>query len=153
MANIEADKRVSNDIRQHGLHVIHVLADEIGPRFSYSIGLFESYKHPEIIIVGLKQELSHTLINSIAENIKNGISYLPFNYYPDILNDFECYFTDVSLENYDSYVGQAQRYYNSDDFPLLQCIYPTVKGFFPWDADWPEGIKDLQPILGEIING
>ncbi len=143
-------KKLVDNIENFGLQVMHVLADESEPRFSYSIGLFQSYKHPEIIIIGLKQELSHILINNMAEEIKNGQIYLPLNYYPDILDDFECYFVRVNTSNYDEYVGQAQQYYRGDDFPLIQCIYPTIKGIFPWEEDWPQNIKDLQPILGEI---
>ena len=139
------------NVKKYGLQVTHVLGDETGPAFSYSVGLFKSYRHPEVIIVGLKQELSHILINNIAENIKNGKVYSPLKYYPDILDDFECYFINVDLLNYDSYVGQAQKFYKGDDFSLLQCIYPTVKGIYPWQKEWPENIKDLQPILGELI--
>jgi hypothetical protein len=145
------DEKLLADIEKYGLQVMRVLADEAGPGFSYSIGLFESYKHPEIIIVGLKQELSHILINNMAEEIKNGKRYAPLNFYPDILDDFQCYFITVNCSNYDEYVGQAQRYYKGDDFPLLQCIYPTIKGIYPWQNDWPENIKGLQPILGELI--
>jgi len=148
----EGNSLIKN-IEKYGLEVTHVLADETGPRFSYSIGLFESYNHPEIIIIGLKQELSHILINDMAQEIKNGKVYAPLNFYSDILDDFECYIVKVDLSKYDEYVGQAQRYYGDDDFPLIQCIYPTVKGVFPWEKEWPENIKDLQPILGEIKLG
>jgi hypothetical protein len=87
----------------------------------------------------------------MAEDIKKGKRFSALNYYPDILDDFKCYFVDVNLSDYDAYVGQAQRYYGSDDFPLLQCIYPTVKGIYPWEDKWPESIKNLQPILGPLI--
>lgn len=146
------DKKLLDDVEKYGLHLIHVLADETASRFSYSIGLFKSYHHAEIIIIGLKQELSHILINNMAEKIKNGKVFYPLNYYPDILDDFLCYFIEVDHTNYDEYVGQAQRYYREDNFPLLQCIYPTVKGIYPWAKEWPENIKDLQPILGSINN-
>ncbi len=49
--------------------------------------------------------------------------------------------------------GKHKRYYGDDNFPLIQCVYPTVKGIFPWEKDWPENIKDLQAILGEINIG
>ena len=150
MIDDKLEIKLLNDIEKHGLQVMHVLDDGASPAFSYSIGLFQTYKHPEIIIVGLKQELSHVLINNMAEDIKNGKVFEPLNYYTEILDDYKCYIVKVSPENYDEYVGQAQRYYKNDDFPLVQCIYPTTKGIFPWEKNWPENIKDLQPILGEI---
>jgi hypothetical protein len=148
---MSADLQLLSNIEKHGLGVQHVFGDETGSQFSYSIGLYQTYNHPEIIIIGLRQELSHILINNMANDIKNGMVYTPLNYYPNILDDFNCYFVNVSPSRYDDYVGQAQRHYGGDNFALLQCIYPTVKGVFPWEEEWPESIKDLQPILGEII--
>jgi Domain of unknown function (DUF4262) len=149
----QIDEKLANDIEKYGLQVLHVFADETGPGFSYSIGLFETYNHPEILIIGLKQELLHRLINNMAEDIKNGKTYIPLNFYPDILDGFLCYIVKVDADYYDAYVGQAQRYYQEVDFPLIQCIYPTVKGIYPWEKDWPEEIKDLEPILGEVKLG
>ncbi|SDF35705.1 protein of unknown function [Mucilaginibacter pineti] len=144
------DNKLQDDIKNFGLQVLYIMEDEQGPGFSYSIGLYESYGHPEIIMVGLKQDLMHTLINNMAYDIKDGKVFIPFKYEADILDDFECYFVEVEKSNYDAYVGQAQKYYKRDGFPLLQCIYPTVKGIYPWEDEWPESIKDLQPILGPL---
>lgn len=148
--SILTNKTTQEYIDEFGLTIIHILGDDEGPQFSYSIGLFKSYGHPEIIIIGLKQQLAHKLINNIANDIKRGIKYEPFEYSADILNGFECYFVEVEKSNYNNYVGQATQYYKGDGFPLLQCIYPTVKGSYPWEDEWPESIKDLQPILGPL---
>jgi hypothetical protein len=146
----EIDRKLQDDIEEFGLQVMYVMEDDHGPDFSYSIGLFESYRHPEIIIVGLKQQLAHILINNMANDIKEGKVYVPLSYEADILDNFNCYIIEVEKLNYDNYVGQAQRYYEGDGFPLLQCIYPTVKGIYPWEDKWPESIKNLQAILGPI---
>ncbi|MFA6084409.1 DUF4262 domain-containing protein [Mucilaginibacter sp.] len=149
MNKAEREKKLEDDIKQYGLQVLHVLEDETGPGFTYSIGLFKSYGHPEIIMIGLKQDLAHTLINNMAYEIKEGKVYSPLNFEASILDDFDCYIIEVDKSNYDNYVCQAQNYYQGD-FPLIQCIYPTVKGIYPWEEEWPEEIKDLQPILGSI---
>jgi hypothetical protein len=101
-------------------------------------------------LIVITQQVAHTLINNMAYDIKAGKTFSPYKYDADILDNFDCYLTEVEKSNYDNYVGQAQRYYNGDAFRLLQCIYPTVKGIFPWEDEWPESIKDLQPILGPI---
>ena len=145
----EFDAKLANDIKNHGLQVLHVFGDYRGPAFSYSIGLFKSYGHPEIIIVGLSEQLAHILINNMAFDIKGGKVYTPLKYEAGVLDNFDCYFIEVEKINYDEYVGSAQGYYGNDDFPLLQCIYPTTKGIYPWQPEWPDS-KDLQPILGSI---
>lgn len=145
----EGETKLIADIGQFGWHVLKVLEDDKGPGFAYSVGLFKTFKHPEIIIVGLKLDLAHILINNIGEDIKNGKHFQSGQSYTDILDDFKCLMLDVTKDNYKEYVGYGRWYYQGDNFPLLQCIYPTVKGIYPWETEWPSDIKDLQPILGD----
>lgn len=145
----KSDQKLIDDIEEYGLHIIHVIEDEVGPGFSYSVGLYHTYKHPEIIIVGLKQELSHIIINEISERIKKGESFNVRYFYSGLIDDFDCYFIDVYKSHYKDYVGYALWFYEPIDFPLIQCIYPTIKGIYPWQPEWPESLKNLQPILGE----
>ena len=149
-ASDQSEQKVLDDIAQHGYHVVHVLQDDEGPGFSYSVGLYATYKHPEIIFIGLKPDLAHLLISNMAYDIQHGKPYESSKMYPDILDDFECMILEVSKENYQFYVGFDIWYYEGTDFPLLQCIYPTVDGIFPWEDAWPEEIKGLQPVLGKI---
>lgn len=145
----KGDKKLLDDIDEFGWHVLKVLEDDNGPGFCYSVGLFKTFGHPEIIIVGLKLDLAHTLINNIGHDIKNGIKYQSGQFYTDILDNFKCLMIEVSKKHYKEYVGYGLWYYKDDNFPLLQCIYPTVKGVYPWDKNWPADIVDLQPILGD----
>jgi hypothetical protein len=141
-------KKLDYNVKTYGLQVQHVFGDETGPSFSYSIGLFETYKHSEILIIGLSQELCQLIINNMAFDIKNGMVYYPFHFYPDILDNFDCYITSVNKSNLENYVFQAEQYYGNSDFPVIQCIYPTINGIFPWEDAWID--KSKQPILGLI---
>jgi len=146
----KSEKKVIDGIRQFGWHIINVTEDENGPGFSYSIGLFKTFNHPEILIVGLKLELSQILINNIGYDIKNGRIYESGQFYDGILDNFKCSMVNVSPDYYKTYVGFGIWYYDNSNFPLMQCIYPTIKGFYPWEKDWPEDLRKLQPILGDI---
>lgn len=64
-----ADKKLLSDIDSHGWHVLKIMDDDNGSSFCYSVGLFKTFNHPEIIIIGLKPDLAHTLINNIGEDI------------------------------------------------------------------------------------
>jgi hypothetical protein len=151
MSNIkDAQSKLIADIGNYGWHVIKVMGDEQGAGFGYSVGLYHSCQHPEILIVGLKHELIHSIINNIGEAVKSGEQYCSGQYYPGLIGGFDCYFVEVEKCHYPEYVGQALQFYNGIPFPLLQCIYPTVKGIYPWQPEWPEEIKGLQPVLGEV---
>jgi hypothetical protein len=146
----EFHRKTLENIEKYGLSVQYVFDNEENFQFSYSIGLYQTYQHPEIIIIGLEQELMHVVINNLAEDIKNGKRHEAYSWSPDVLDDFECYFIEVDKSNYDEYVLGDIRLYGGNNFPLLQCIYPTLKGIYPWEKEWPEEIKNLQPILGDL---
>jgi hypothetical protein len=147
---LEQQEKLISDIDTHGWHVLKVMADDSGPGFCYSVGLHKTFNHPEILIIGLKLELAHLLINNIGHDIKEGRTFLSGQFYTGILDNFKCLLLDVNKIYYDEYFGYAKWYYTNNDFSVLQCIYPTVKGVFPWDNNWPIDIKNLQPILGQL---
>lgn len=146
----DGDKKLISDVENIGWHIIHVMEDETGPGFSYSIGLYKTFNHPEIIVIGLSQDLSQSIINGIGEDIRNGITYSTGQYYREILENVQCLMLQVKKEHYRLHFGYANWFYRSANFPVLQCIYPTVRGIFPWEHDAPKGFTETQPILGEL---
>jgi hypothetical protein len=145
----KAEQKIFDDVKKYGVHIMQVFGDDECPEFSYTIGLYKSYKHPEVIIIGLKNELSKILLNNMNDDIKNGKKYLPGQFYNGILDDFPCYFGTASPANEDFPTGFASWYYRGVDFPLLQCVAPTVKGIFPWEDNFPENARFYFPLLVE----
>lgn len=146
-AKDEHEQKAIDDINTHGLHVVAVAEDDEGPGFAYSIGLFENYAHPEIIIVGLKTDLAHLLLNNMAFDIKEGKTMTAGEFHEGVLDDFLCYFGEVPQKHFRDYVGWARWFYEGDNFPLLQCVYPTVTGIYPWEKSFPEDTRWLCPLL------
>ena len=145
----EQDQIIFDNIEKYGCHIIHVLAVDNLPNFSYSIGLFETYQKPEIIIIGLKQNIQQVLLNNIAYDYKEGRVLESGKMHGDILDDYECLLLDVEKKHYDEYVGQAIDYYKEKKFPLIQIIWPTPSNMYPFDKDAPDGFKKWQPVLGK----
>jgi hypothetical protein len=104
--------------------------------------------HPEIII-GLKRELAHVLLNNMAYDIKNGKNYTVGEFHEGVLDDFLCYFGEVPKSEYKETVGWAIWFYEGVDFPLIQCVYPTVGGKFAWEKDFPEDARFFCKMLIE----
>lgn len=146
-ANDAAEQKALDDIREYGLHIMSVFEDEDGPGFAYSIGLQENYAHPEIIIIGLKIDLAHNLLNNMAFDIGEGKTFTASAFHEGILDDFLCYFGEVHQKHFKNYVGWNRWFYEGDNFRLLQCVYPTVHGIYPWEPDFPEDTKWLCPML------
>jgi hypothetical protein len=44
------DAQMRADIATYGWHVIKVLEDDEGPGFAFTIGLYQRFEHPELIV-------------------------------------------------------------------------------------------------------
>lgn len=47
------------------------------------------------------------------------------------------------------YMTWADWYYKREDFPILQCVWPTTNGIWPWDKDADEEFLKIQPLLSK----
>ena len=145
----KSEQQILDNIEAFGFSIIHVL-DSIEnqvamPGFSYSIGLFKSYQLPELLIIGLDQELRHTLIDNISIDYQEGTGLEIGAFNADIVEHFDCLVVPVEQQHYAEYLTWARWFYKSNEFPVIQVVYPDTLGLFPWDKDFSRFIK--QPIL------
>lgn len=143
----EAEKKCLDDIEKHGCHVIHVLAEDDLPPFSYSVGIERSIGCPEIIIIGLRQELAHFMINEYCARTRAGEGFHAGQRAQGFLDDFDCEFRPVSPVHYEEYVGWDIWLYRGAKFRLLQLVYPSTKGIWPWDEGSDAAFQAWQPVL------
>jgi hypothetical protein len=145
----EGDKKLLSDIDKHGCHVIYVLAEDDLPPFCYSVGIWKSSGAPEVIVVGLKQEISHFLINEYNRLIRNGESFQDGQISGEFLDGFDCQFRALDKANYAEYLGSNIWLYSGNNFPTLQLIYPNKNGVWPWQPEATERFREWQPLLYE----
>ena len=117
------------------------------PRFTYSIGIEKTTGQPDLIITGLKRELAHWMINEYARRIKEGEAFEPSKYYNDFLEGFEVTFIEVAKERYKEHFGWGLWYNKGYNFKMLQLVYPSTSGVWPWDDGAPDDFKWFQPLL------
>ncbi len=87
-----ADPRIARaraDVQKNGWHVVKVLADESGPAFAYSIGMFETFGHSEILMFGFEPDLMHRIINNVGFDIRSGKRFSADQRDDDVLNNYE----------------------------------------------------------------
>jgi hypothetical protein len=132
------DKKVLPTLEQWGWYVISVAAE---PSFSYSIGLFEHFEHPEIILFGLGSKRGHRIINDAGRHIRDGCKYEVGVRYTDLLKDYECEFRRVDPARYDGHLNYALHYYRGSAFPTIQLVWPDPHGRFPWDSNFEERFR------------
>lgn len=144
------DAKVLREIHTDGWQITGVLAREQnkGPDFAYSIGLFHSFGHPEIILFGLPIDVCMRAVNVMGIDIRKGMHFLPGGTYNRILSPPHlCSFREVDRRHYQDHVGYALWFYETDPFPLMQCFWSDEDGHFPWDPECRPYVREGQPLL------
>ena len=145
--NCRDDKLTISNIEKFGLSVIIIEATDYLPSFAYSIGLWQKFKHPEIICFGLRNETLQSIINNVADIVKSGRTIEENRIYNDIFESSRAEFLKVDERNLSDYFGTVIDFYNSKEFPALQLVWTDRKDKFPWEADFEKEIIYRQPLL------
>jgi hypothetical protein len=144
-------KKTLADIEAYGCQVIHVLEDDQGSPFSYSVGVQKSSGAPEVIVIGLDQPIAHFVVNEYNRRVRSGERFIPGKRYDGFLDAFLVQFEVVGADRFDEYLGQNKRLYGGKDFEVLQIIYPTTDGIWPWEERASEWFRGRQPILSDSL--
>lgn len=135
------------NIKEYGLQVLMVKGTGYSPSFAYSIGLFETYNHPEIICFGLPQKISGQIINDVAGIIKSGQRFSHNEISLEIFKDSKAAFLNVDPRNVGDYFGHAISYYDHQNFPALQLVWTDRNDKLPWEDGFEEKFEHDQPLL------
>lgn len=136
------------DIRRDGYHKIGVFSEVEGePNFSYTVGMFHTYKHPELVVFGLDLDVGFAVLAAAKAQVAGGATFSPGDRSAEILDGTSVVFLGFAPTPYDEYLGQAQNFYRSDEFPVLMMTWPDREGVFPWAAGAPDWLKQRQPAL------
>ena len=148
----EHDQKLLSDVEKVGWHVLKILGDESGPEYCFSVGLYYTFGHPEILVMGLPQQVAHELINLAATHIAGGKVFRPGDRSSGLLEGFTCSFVPISVARYPEYLGYGVWFYRNlkQPFPALQLVWPDKQGHFPWDSGYNEKFCKLQHLLDAI---
>ena len=148
-ASIKFEQLVLSNIEKHGWHCTSVAGDGETPSFAYSVGLFKTYGHPELIIFGLPSKLSHAVLSTCARAAAAGQPLNIEQPTDELLENYSCVFIKVPEAAYSEYVLSTTRLYQGTNFPLYQVVWPSVgAGVFPWHPDAEASFVAEQPVLG-----
>jgi hypothetical protein len=89
------EARLLDDVEKYGCHIVHVREEHGIPGWSYTIGLNETQASPELIVVGLKDNVAQYLLNEGARRLKESSHSLDGHRESGLLADVECEFRNV----------------------------------------------------------
>jgi len=143
----ETEQAIIRNIEKYGWHISIIEGDGYLPAFAYTIGLYKSFKHAEIISFGLKTDLLSWMLNHAGDLVKGDKPIKPGKQYSGFLEGYNVQFLPVDKGNYQEYLGYAGWYYNSFDFPVYQLVWPDKNNLYPWEEGFDEKWKFLQKLL------
>lgn len=148
-----SEQKVIDDIAEFGWHCVHVQANGLQPPFSYTVGLFHTYKRPELFISGLPAQVTQPVLERAVRSLP---TEKPINMSGSngvLFEGISCVF--VKVPNAESYLqfGICRWYYQGQPFPVYQIVWPDRGGRFPWHPQASRSFGELQPVLGHVRPG
>lgn len=149
----DSERKVLDDIENFGWHCVHIQAEADLVEYSFTIGLFQSFKHPELIIFGLPRQTAHQVLALVADAAR---AHAPIDLSSPtdaLLKNYSCCFAEVPRAQYHEHMGYGRWYYMGNGFPLYQVIWPSRDGFYPWHPKATESFRVAQPVIASPADG
>ena len=75
------------NIKKYRWLVLNIMGwAEAEPQFSYTVVLFATFGHPEVVISGLANDVAMAILNDIGSDVAKGVIREPEMQYDDISN-------------------------------------------------------------------
>ncbi len=142
-------KRIFDDVARFGWHVVAVAPrkDENFLEFAFTVGLFQTHQHPELILFGLSMKSAHGVLSTAVQRIEQHLPFEDGQVRSDVLNKYNAAFLAVDPSFYSDYLGSAIGFYDTKDFPVLQLVWPDRNNHFPWEPECEPAFVRSQVIL------
>jgi hypothetical protein len=148
----EADEIIFRNVRKHGCHIVNIV--DAVPLFSFSIGLYLNYSHPELMIFGLPSGDAAAVINHVRDHVSDGRKFSDGEMCDDLFTGDKTCFWQVPFEAYPKYLGTAYWFYKESGivFPCLQIIWQDASHRFPWEEGCAPYVIKAQPLLKKLAS-
>ena len=144
---VEEGEQVLENIATYGWHCVHVPQMGHQLAFTYTIGLYHSYKHPELLVYGANAKAACDMIKYVGTAARDDEA-LDLDQPTDKLMDgHSCVFVEVPYLNFPQRLEHGLWFYEDVSFPLRQIVWTSNQGLFPWHPESSVRFRASQPLL------
>jgi hypothetical protein len=141
------DELIAQDIERVGWSCLTI--HDIDPPFAYTVGLMQSYGHPELIIFG-RAEDDGAILTGLVSSIRAGSRLdVPKEY--DLLKGFPIATRRVHETHHEQHLGFAMGFVRSigriGELEAIQVYVPDVDGRYPFQPNCALSVYKSQPRL------
>jgi len=116
----KTQKLISANIVEYGWHCLEVASSGSAQAFSYSIGLMQSYQHPEILVIGFDPDMAYEVINACVQQIQTGETLNSIEQISSVfVDDSDVDMTVCSDQDLSRFMGTALRYYQGNTLKAI----------------------------------
>lgn len=133
------------NVRRDGWHATGVLDAAGQPGYMYTTGLTATFRHPELVIVGLPPDAAVGVLAAAAGRIEEDGPLTPGGEYDRIADGFTVRVRDVAPAFCRLSFAVSNRFYGRR-VPVRQIVWPDPGGRFPGDPGCDPGMAAVQDI-------
>ena len=141
------DRIKLNMIAEHGFCFNPVMANNT--TFVYTAGLYRTFGHPEIFVMGYQAQDAYNLIGMVYHRIKAGDRFADAMVIDDLVENDLFAIRPLLQSSTDENSGLGQRLVG--DFPAVQLFFSDDNCLFPWEEGCDPRSKRLQTSLLEVV--
>jgi hypothetical protein len=145
------DEEIAEVVREHGWYAANV--SDGTPPFLYTIGLMQTWRHPEFIMFGLDADNAYALFSQLVREIRAGASFADPGVYSVRVggDEHRVGFRRVHPTQHPLYLGFAMGFMTNigriGELEAVQAYWPDGKGKFPFEVGCELEVYQLQPRL------
>jgi hypothetical protein len=145
------EDEIAQIVREHGWYAASIYDHQ--PPFLYTIGLMQTWGHPEFIVFGLEAGNAHILLSQLVRDIEAGGSYAePATHTVSVGGgERRVGFRRVHPTQHPLYLGFAMGYCRHigriGELEAVQAFWPDHNGKFPFEVGCDLEVHRLQPRL------
>ncbi|WP_405647367.1 DUF4262 domain-containing protein [Streptomyces uncialis] len=141
------DLRTLEHVLGHGWSVVMVPPDEEGPGFAYTIGLWHSFRTPEVAMFGLDIHVMRTCLNTLGQRAAQGRTLSDGQRCTDVIAHHSLALKAVDPRWHRTFFGSAISFYRRPPFPVLEAVWPDREGHYLWQDESGHSYRGSQPWL------
>ena len=100
--------------------------------FAYTIGLWHSFRRPEVVMFGLEGGGMGHWLNACVDRGRDHGWPAEGEEFAGVLDGFAVQLRPVHVSWHDALFGAAWRFYRGVTVPVLQLVWPDSNGVWPW---------------------
>ena len=144
------ERHLVREIAEQGWTVVHSTDPAprgLFPNVAYTVGLWQTHEHPELLVFGLAPEQGQALLKLVCEEVAKGQRFTSLEQFTHLLEGHSCRFQALGQHFHREHLAYCRWFYRGDGFKALQLMWPDAQGHFPDEAAFDAYLAAHQPVL------